>query len=107
MESSRIALGKRIQKLRQRAGVTQAQLVEKADLSLKHLGELERGRGNPTLLSLESIASALDISLSDMFAFDHERLSPNEIREELRAIIDKATDENCSTFLRILKVLVR
>ena len=59
MNKSLVGLGKDFQRLRRKAGLTQAQLAEKAELSHKHLGELERGRGNPSLSSMESLA--LDI----------------------------------------------
>ena len=107
MNDSHAALGKRIQNLRQMARITQEQLAEKADLSLKHLGELERGRGNPTLASLGSLAAALGITLAEMFDFEHERLSTDEVRRELRTIINNAGDEDCRVFYRLLRVLIK
>ena len=80
MDDSRIALGKRIRWLRTKVGLTQEQLAERAELSMKHLGEIERGKGNPTLSSLENIADAFGVSLPDLFEFKHERLSAGEIR---------------------------
>lgn len=41
MEESRVVLGKRIRKLRRKAGLTQGELAEKAKVSPKHLGEIE------------------------------------------------------------------
>ena len=72
MDDSRIALGKRIRWLRTKVGLTQEQLAERAELSMKHLGEIERGKGNPTLSSLENIADAFGVSLPDLFEFKHE-----------------------------------
>jgi len=80
MRHSVVLLGKRIQNLRQGKKLSQEQLAEAASLSLKHLGELERGRGNPTLASLESLAGAFGISLSDLFDFEHEQ----PVKESLR-----------------------
>jgi hypothetical protein len=42
----RIRLGKALQKHRLAAGLTQAELAELADLSLKYVGEIERGEAN-------------------------------------------------------------
>jgi len=107
MDDPYAALGKRIQHLRQKSGVTQEQLAEKADLSLKHLGELERGRGNPTLSSLGSLAVALGITLAEMFDFEHERLSTDEIKRELQTIINHASDEDCRVFYRLITALTK
>lgn len=107
MNDSHAALGKRIQNLRQKAGITQEQLAEKADLSLKHLGELERGRGNPTLSSLGSLAAALGITLAEMFDFEHERPSTGDIRRELHTIVNNSSDEDCRVFYRLLRVLIK
>ncbi len=87
MSKSVKALGRRIQKLRQAAGLTQEELAENAEVSAKAIGLLESGRGNPALASLEAIAAALGISLAEMFDFEHERLSINEIKQRLHTII--------------------
>jgi len=107
MNESGIALGKRIQKLRLEAGLTQEQLAEKAELSLKHLGELERGRGNPALSSMESLAQALEISLSEMLNYEHEQLSADEIRGEIDQMLKKASEEECRLLYRIFKALFK
>lgn len=107
MSESQIALGKRIQALRQRSGVTQEQLAERANLSLKHLGEMERGRGNPTLSSLESLAGALGLSLMDLFDFEHQRLSREQVKIELDTLLRDITDEQRTMFYRIVKALLR
>ena len=55
----RIRLGAALQKHRLQRGLTQAQLAEFADLSLKYVGEIERGEANTTLEVLERLASAV------------------------------------------------
>ncbi len=102
MSKSVKALGRRIQKLRQTVGFTQEELAENAEVSAKAIGLLESGRGNPTLASLEAIAAALDISLAEMFDFEHERLSINEIKQRLHTIIDEASDEKARIIYRCL-----
>jgi transcriptional regulator with XRE-family HTH domain len=56
----RVRLGTALQKHRLRRGLTQAQLAELADLSLKYVGEIERGEANTTLEALERLARAVD-----------------------------------------------
>lgn len=98
-------LGGRIKQLRERFNVTQERLAESAEISPKGLGDLERGKGNPTLSSLEGLADALGITLSELFDFENEELSGEEIEKELHSMIDNATDEKRRVFYRLLKAL--
>ena len=107
MRHSVVLLGKRIQNLRQGKRLSQEQLAESAGLSLKHLGELERGRGNPTLASLESLAGAFGISLSELFDFDHEQSDKEILREEVTKMVEGAGDEEIRRIYRVIKALVR
>jgi transcriptional regulator with XRE-family HTH domain len=107
MDESRKGLGKHIRRLRRNAGLTQEHLAEKAELSLKHLGELERGKGNPTLSSLENLSRALDISLSDLLAYEAVQRSIEETRAEIARMISGATDQECRIIHRLLSALLR
>jgi transcriptional regulator with XRE-family HTH domain len=55
----RIRLGAALQKHRLQRGLTQAELAEYADLSLKYVGEIERGAANTTIEVLERLAAAV------------------------------------------------
>jgi len=107
MRQSVILLGRRIQSLRQGKKLSQEQLAESAGLSLKHLGELERGRGNPTLASLESLAAAFGISLSELFDFDHEQPVKEILRPEVSKMIEGAGEEEFRKIFRVIKALLR
>jgi transcriptional regulator with XRE-family HTH domain len=61
-------MGKRLKKLREAKGMSQAALAEKADLSRGYLLRLEAGRQDPTLGTLERLAKALDVSLRKLIA---------------------------------------
>jgi transcriptional regulator with XRE-family HTH domain len=105
MNDSLVALGKRIQKQRRKAGLTQEKLAEMAELSLKHLGELERGRGNPSFSSIESVARALGISVQEMFGYENKHPPAAKMRTEIHQMIDTANDEKCRLVYKILKAL--
>ena len=64
----RQVLGNKIRSYRKQAGLTQEQLAEKADLSYKYVGEVERGCVNISLDSLVRIAKALKVKVSDLVA---------------------------------------
>ena len=100
-------LGSRIRELRIEAGLTQEQLAEAANLSLKHLGEIERGRGNPTFSSLERISGVLGITLHKLFDFEPERLSDAEIKKELQDMLAKADPSKARLAYRIFKAILK
>ena len=102
MDKSLKALGKRIRTLRLDRNLTQEQLAEQAGVSLKHLGELERGRGNPTLELLDRLASGLDISMTELFDLEYQRPTDKELSERLKQMIDEATEEERRLAYRIL-----
>ena len=89
-------LGRRVRALRKRAGLTQAELAERA--GLYDVGEIERGKkiragkredANPTLNTLFKLARPLGVEVKDLFDFPEEKLSEEgridrEILELLR-----------------------
>ena len=60
-------IGQRIRNYRTQKGLSQEKLAELAGCHPTYLGQLERGEKNATLESVEKIASAMDISLSELF----------------------------------------
>jgi len=61
-----VQVGDAIQKERQRRGLSQSQLAKLVELSLKYIGEIERGEANLTLETLERITKALDLNLFEV-----------------------------------------
>ncbi|MEE9367865.1 MAG: helix-turn-helix transcriptional regulator [Pontiella sp.] len=62
-------LGQRIATLRKSAGLTQEKFAEKADYSVEFISFVERGIHALSLEGCERIATALGISLKDLFDF--------------------------------------
>jgi transcriptional regulator with XRE-family HTH domain len=71
----RIRLGAALQKHRLQRNLTQAELAEFADLSLKYVGEIERGEANTTLAVLERLAAAVGWNPMDALEGLREPLS--------------------------------
>ena len=63
-------LGGRLRARRLALDMTLAEVADAAGLSLPYVSNLERGRGNPTLDALRSLAAALDQSLPDLLGDD-------------------------------------
>lgn len=53
-----------IRRRRQAAKMTQEDLAYEADITARHLHEIEKARSNPTLRTLFNIATALGLKLS-------------------------------------------
>lgn len=60
-------LGNNIRSLRKARDWSQEELGERAELSYKFVGEIERGTVNPSLESLEGIARALNVEVAKLF----------------------------------------
>lgn len=61
-----IRFGKSLAKKRRSAGLTQEQLADRANISWSYVGHIETGRFVPNLYTTKQIASALNISVSEL-----------------------------------------
>ena len=61
---SLVALGQRVTQLRAARGMTRKAVAKAANISERHLANLEYGLGNASFLVLESVAAALNCSLA-------------------------------------------
>lgn len=61
-----VALGERVRALRARRGVTRKALAAAAEVSERHLANLEYGVGNASILILLQVAQALQCSLAEL-----------------------------------------
>ncbi len=63
------AVGARIKELRNSKGVSQENLAHEAGLDRTYITSVERGKRNISIVNLQKITIALNISLSDFFDF--------------------------------------
>jgi transcriptional regulator with XRE-family HTH domain len=68
VEDFRVAFGHRVRELRDRAGLSQEELAERADLHWTYVSDVERGRRGPSLDVIGRVALGLRISPSELFA---------------------------------------
>lgn len=59
-------VGRNAARIRTEKGLTQEQLAERSGLSQQYLSGLERGKRNPTIVTIYEIASALGVSHVDL-----------------------------------------
>lgn len=55
-------VGSNFARLRREKGLTQEQVEERSGFSQQYLSDLERGRRNPTIITLYELAQALGVS---------------------------------------------
>ena len=60
-------VGKRVRELRNRRGMTRKMVAHEAEVSERHLAQLESGEGNISIVLLRRIAAALNVSLAELF----------------------------------------
>jgi hypothetical protein len=59
--------GNKLKELRKEKKLSQEQLAEKANLHRTYIGMIERAEKNITLINIEKISKALEVSISDFF----------------------------------------
>jgi transcriptional regulator with XRE-family HTH domain len=57
----RVLVGQNVRKFRQKKGLTQEQFSELSGFTQQYISDLERGRRNPTVVTLYELASALGV----------------------------------------------
>lgn len=62
--------GKRVQKLRLAAKMTQENLADEVGITIESISNIERGIHGPSFDTLEKIALALDAPVRKLFLFD-------------------------------------
>lgn len=92
-------MGFRISTQRRKLNMTQEELAEKVDVSVKHISAIETGRTKANISLLYDIATCLDVTI-DYFTFGIVKKNKlEEIEEYLRECTDEEVD--------IIKVMVK
>ncbi|MER9171211.1 helix-turn-helix domain-containing protein [Mesorhizobium australicum] len=65
-------VGRNLSRIRKAAGLTQEVVAERANLSQQYVSELEAGKRNPTVETLQVLAQALGVSHLDLVRPDDQ-----------------------------------
>lgn len=100
--------GNRIRELRLERGLSQERLALNADITPAYLGLLERGKKNPTVLTVERLCQAMGISLSDFFsAYSEYKNVEDDIGKQILYHLNGLTDEERLCFLDLIKTMLQ
>lgn len=98
-----LLIGKRIQTIREKRGITQEQLEEKAGVNAKYISAVERGQKNVTIKTLEKIAQGLDVELYQLFLFSYEFESERTVKKAIESLIKESDTKTLNICLDFLK----
>jgi transcriptional regulator with XRE-family HTH domain len=90
-KASQVGLGRAITWLRERAGLSQAELAKRSNLSGPTLGEIERGDVEARWGSLRGVAKGLEVGLDSLLRLGIE-LAPGNAGDRLRQTEREARD---------------
>lgn len=65
-------VGRNVQRIRRRKRLTQEQLAEISGFSQQYISGLEKGRRNPTIITIYELALALGVSHTDLVRPDKQ-----------------------------------
>lgn len=63
----KLKIGQRIKELREQAEMSQKDLAYAADLDRSYIASIENGQRNVSIVNIEKIAIALNLTLKDLF----------------------------------------
>lgn len=98
-----VSLGRRIQAIREKAGLTQEELEEKTGVNTKYISAIERGQKNVTIKTLEKLAKGLNVELYEFLLVSEEMGSEKAVKKAVESLIkdaDVKTLKLCLDFLR-------
>ena len=68
-ENILVIFGNRVKELRKAKKMTQQQFADLSDLHKNYIGMIERGERNPSLINIQNIATAFEMSISELMKF--------------------------------------
>lgn len=81
-------VGARIKVLRKEKGLSQEALGEKGGFHFTYIGQVERGEKNVSLINLAKIAEALEVNISQLFAYVSEDMDYSESEVLIQEIVN-------------------
>jgi XRE family transcriptional regulator, aerobic/anaerobic benzoate catabolism transcriptional regulator len=94
-------VGKKVRDARSRRGMTRKMLAQEADVSERHLAQIELGEGNVSIVLLRRITTALNIPVAEVFTTE----KPNAVAAELalRQILERIPARHLETVVTRLR----
>lgn len=107
MDDISIKIGDRVRQLRQIKGISQEELADNAILNRSFVGQIELGKKNATVRTIEKICLALDITLQEFFSFDFNEFDlQTESQRKASAMLKLLNDKEATHITDIMKRII-
>ncbi len=103
--SDMYVVGNKLFAIRKKAGMTQEEVAEAADLALRTYAELERGNVNMRIETLLRICNALHITPDELFTQTDSDLTVDQ--EEILARLNACSPKHKETAYKLLSVYLQ
>lgn len=107
MKETALRVGARIRCLRLQKELSQERLALDAGINPAFLGHLERGLKSPTIDTLAKIASALNITLSELVNIDDDNNENNAVIDKIALLIKNLSPEDANRIAHIVSEIVK
>jgi len=102
-------IGDKIKKVREAKGLSQKEVALSLKMDPAQYSRIENGKTDPSFSSIEKIAKALGVELSDLFKADEVFKDSNSYDKSLMeklSLIDKLEDKEKQAFFSIMDALL-
>ena len=96
-------IGSKIRQVRLNKGMSQAELAEKAELSLPSISNIELGKSKMKLASFIRIADALQVSTEELASDGREVMSADNLSE----VLSKLTEAESESIKRVISEIIK
>ena len=98
-----VVVGRNIRRFRLADGLTIEELAFRAQLHHNYLGDLERGRRNPSLSNLNKVADALKRTVSELLTTGGVASAPSPAREKDAVYVSVGREKGLASLVKILR----
>lgn len=103
-EFANYSVGKRVRGLRKKYGLSQESLALKAEITPAYLGQIERGKKHPTVVTVEKLCRSFNISLSEFFQDAAQPVSQTDaFQEQIAFELKDCTDDEKKEIIEIIR----
>lgn len=99
-------IGAKIKEIRKRKKISQEALAERVSMNHRSIVRLENAYSQPTLETLEKIADALGVKITDFFEIATTGKTRTQIVADINNCMDSMSDEELNTFYKAIYYFV-
>ena len=101
----RTFLAQQVIERRKKTKLSQAALSKQTNLSIARISEIERGKANPTLDTLEALAKTFNVSVVDLLDYEGSLTSADAIRGKISDTLDRFDGKQLQTVLSLVRTM--